>query len=182
MSTSRRMIAPTTRLWCTQGEATLPWLWVWISMTHSLTHSLTHNTHYNFHGIQPFNKVIRGHQQSSSDPLGTAKQRYCNECWSMKKKKKSTAKLLPSPLLSLLYVLVFPSQLASISQVLAGVRMDRPPPPWLNGRPSKIPRTQGNDPSWVVARHGVSSKPPPPPHFTIRGHFIVFFTTQVKKR
>ena len=33
MSTSRRMITPPTRLWSTQGEATLPRLWVWISMT-----------------------------------------------------------------------------------------------------------------------------------------------------
>ena len=56
-----------------------------------------------------------------------------------------------------------------------------PPPPSLNRNSSKIPRTQGSDPSWVVARHGVSSTPPRPPHFTIRGYFIVFFTTQVKK-
>ena len=52
-----------------------------------------------------------------------------------------------------------------------------PPPPWLNGRPSKIPRTQGNDPSWVVARHGVSSKPPapPPPSFHHKRAFHRFF-------
>ena len=54
------------------------------------------------------------------------------------------------------------------------------PPPSPIGHPSKIPRTQGNHPSWVVARHGVSSNPPPPSDFTIRGYLIVFLPHKSK--